>query len=76
MKPIIVRNFILLFLFGCNNGDLIKYITDRECTDLDSMIDYCYAWLNKFEDKYGTCLEIKIYKSEEKYNLVYDKVID
>ena len=40
-------------------------------------------FLNIFTDvedytnkKYGVCLEIKIYKSEEKYTLVYDKEID
>lgn len=70
------KKYYLVFTFIYEDCDMIEYVTSRKCTDLDYMIDYCFAWIDKFGDKFGECIEIEIYENSHANDfLVYDNVI-
>lgn len=58
-------NIVFTFAFG---DDIIQYLTQRECTDLETMADYVKMWLDKYEYKYGEFMWCKIYEGKD---LVY-----
>lgn len=58
-------NIVFAFVFG---NDITYYFIQRECTDLESMLDYVKFWLDKYEYIYGEFMWCKIYEGKE---LVY-----
>lgn len=63
-------NFVFTFAFG---GDIIHYFTQRECTDLESIVDYVNMWLDKYEYIYGEFMWCKIYDGKELVHYVMRK---
>lgn len=55
--------YYILYTFLYADCDLVEYLTSRECTDLDNMIDYAYHLANRLEEKFGECISIEIYKN-------------
>ena len=66
------KQYNIVFIFA-HEGDIINYITGRVCPELDSLISYCYDWVEKYGCKYGDLFGLEIYES---HNLVYDKYFD
>lgn len=66
--------YYIRFSFLYEDCDMIDYITNRECTSLDNMLDYIYTFLiNRVLDmKLGKLISIEIYKDDYKSDcLIY-----
>ncbi len=66
------HTYYIRFSFVYEDFDLIDYITSRECTDLDNMLDYIYTYLiNRVLDmKLGKLVSIIIYIDEYKRDCI------